>query len=532
MPSDPVRLGGSHASFRVRLGTPVAPLIDAPAYSSSYGGPYAPPAFAAPPAMALVGAGGPAAPRRKGRVTPVTWSGQASPGDLAATRLLDAVRLVPQPAAAQDGEQSTTRLLPRLAAADSSPYGRSVPQQGGHGSRPPAERALPELPPVVWTPGGEEYEPEYDESWSQAPGDLAHHVRYPGRKVDLGLVLLPLRVFLGCISVYAGFSKLCDPVYFDGGDRGSMMRWLGSLHPWSFAQPLLDFAMAHPVGAGLAVAFTQIVVGVLSVLGLWQRAAAAAATLLSVALLLTVSWRAVPAYDAPDFIYLAAWSPLLIAGAPFGSVDGRLALEAWRRLGPAATVGRMRRRVLRRGAVLSFMVVGLSLLLGSVLGTAVRTGVVSTTVVPQHPAPPTDYGKPTWPADRPSGGASTAPTGGAHPSAPPSVHPSARPSARTSTPPPATPQHSAVPGGQPSRTTTGGAAPGGGSPQHGGVSPSHTQAPAVGGTTSPGQNPGPSQSSKGDGGVIGGLLGSDTIGGMPVLGMPGGGHPATPVGLA
>ena len=56
--------------------------------------------------------------------------------------------------------------------------------------------------------------------------------------------------------------------------------------------------------------------------------------LLSAALILTVSWRTVPAYDAPDIIYLAAWSPLIIAGAPVYSVDGRLAGEAWRRLGP------------------------------------------------------------------------------------------------------------------------------------------------------------------------------------------------------
>ncbi|MFD0528882.1 DoxX family protein [Kitasatospora arboriphila] len=150
-------------------------------------------------------------------------------------------------------------------------------------------------------------------------------------------MLLPLRVVLGSLSVYAGFSKLCDPVYFDGGERGSMMRWLSSLHPWKVAEPLLAFAMNHPVGAGLGVAFTEIVVGVLTVLGLWQRVASAAAMTLSAALLFTVSWRSVPVYDAPDLIFLAAWSPLLIAGAPFGSLDGRIALDAWRQYGPEAT---------------------------------------------------------------------------------------------------------------------------------------------------------------------------------------------------
>ncbi|MGA5703298.1 DoxX family membrane protein [Peterkaempfera bronchialis] len=533
MPSDPVRIGGSHASFRVRLAAPVAPLIGAPAYARSYGGSYSPPSFAVPPsavpssavpsAMALVGVGAATGPRRKGRVTAVTWSGQARPGDLAATQLLDAVRLVPQPIGAEDAEEAATRAVPRIPFGEGGPYGRSVPQQGGYGLRQSAGRPARSEPPMSgWTPGGEEYQPQEDEVWAQASGDLAHHAWYPGRKVDLGLVLLPLRVFLGCISVYAGFSKLCDPVYFDGGDRGSMMRWLASLHPWSFTQPLLDFAMAHPVGAGLAVAFTQIVVGVLSVLGLWQRAAAAAAMLLSVALLFTVSWQAVPAYDAPDIIYLAAWSPLLIAGAPFGSVDGRLALDAWRRLGPTASVQRLRRRVLRRGAVLSTVVIGLSLVLGSILGAAVRTGAVPTTVVPQQPAPPTDYGRPTWPTRSPDGAATTRPPSGP----PPTSHPATRPPGRTSTPSaPTVPSRTAVPGRQQSAHP----APGSGTGHHSGGSTHHTQAPAGGTSSAPGgQSPTAPHPSHSGGAVIGGLLGSDTIGGVPVLGMPGRGAPARP----
>src|SRR3954471_5417760 len=143
--------------------------------------------------------------------------------------------------------------------------------------------------------------------------------------MNLGVVLLPLRIFLGFISIYAGMGKLCDPVYFDGGERGSMVTWLHTLHPWALAEPLRDFALAHPVGAGLTVAFLQVIVGVLTVFGLWQRFAACFGALLSAALLMTVSWKTVPPYDAPDIIYLAAWSPLIIAGAPVYSLDGRLA---------------------------------------------------------------------------------------------------------------------------------------------------------------------------------------------------------------
>src|SRR5262249_14008963 len=152
----------------------------------------------------------------------------------------------------------------------------------------------------------------------------------------------------------------CDPVYFDGGRRGSMVAWLGSLHPWTAAEPLRDFAVGHPVAAGLSVAFLQVIAGVLTVFGLWQRVAAALGVLLSVALMVTVSWRAKAAYDTPDIIFLAAWSPLVIAGAPVYSVDGRLAAEAWRRLGGrGASVWDLRCRVLRRGTVLATVIVGL-----------------------------------------------------------------------------------------------------------------------------------------------------------------------------
>ncbi|MFC9852919.1 DoxX family protein [Streptomyces prasinus] len=202
--------------------------------------------------------------------------------------------------------------------------------------------------------------------------DPARHAYYPGRRMNLGVVLLPLRLFLGFISVYAGMGKLCDPLYFDGGERGSMVTWLRTLHPWEVAQPLQQFALEHPIGSGLLVAFLQVIVGVLTILGCWQRVGAVIGALLSVALLVTVSWKSVPAYDAPDIIYLAAWSPLIIAGAPVYSVDGRLVARAWRRLGPRSDLWDLRRYVLRRGALVTVVVCGLTLLVGSLLGGAVR----------------------------------------------------------------------------------------------------------------------------------------------------------------
>ena len=520
VPSDPARLSSTQASFRLRLGAPVAPLIDTPrdllSYGAAFGDPYADQGFIRRPLVTpqvvvaasdvpLLAGAAVGAPRRKGRVTAVTWTGQAAPGDVAATRLLDAVRLstVPAPAGAARGPggvlaDDDTQVIPA--------YGGSpgVPRQAG--SRPgdqPGGRGRTTLEPKGWTPAG-----ELPEVSAVAAGD-SRHARYPGRRVDLGLVLLPLRVVLGSLSVFAGFSKLCNPVYFDGGDRGSMMRWLASLHPWQVAEPLLDFAMAHPVGAGLGVAFTEIVVGVLAILGLWQRFAAGAAMALSASLLFTVSWRAVPVYDTPDLIFLAAWSPLLIAGAPFGSLDGRLALEAWRRHGAAAP-GALRRRVVRRGAVVTSLVVGLTLLLGSMLGAAVRTG--------GHPGPaPTgpssDYGTPVWPS-----GSSAKPSTRPTPTGKPSPTPSHAPTAT------ATPSGTASPKSSPSAKPRAGKSdtPSAGTPNPPGKATPSGHSAAPGGVA-----PKPSPSSSG--GLLGGVLGSGPLVGLPPLGaQPGGARQPSP----
>ncbi|MFJ6864371.1 DoxX family membrane protein [Streptomyces termitum] len=339
--SDPAQVIVNHASFRVRLAPAPQPRLAAHAAS-------------------LAGAG---AARRR----PVVWTGRAAPG---ASGLLQAVR---DSSAAPGGAVSTldpaTQAIPRVDDTMPTPV-------------VPAGAAPPILPPMRRAEGAYDDvyemrpEPSYEETSRQDRRTGSDGVRqgyYPGRRMNLGVVLLPLRVFLGLISVYAGMGKLCDPVYFDGGERGSMVKWLTSLHPWPLAEPLRDFALQHPVGAGLTVAFLQVVVGVLTVLGLWQRAAAVVGALLSAALLLTVSWKSVPVYDSADIIYLAAWSPLIIAGAPVYSADGRLAGEAWRTLGPRADLAALRRRVLRRSTLFAAVVVGLTLLIGSVLGGAVRS---------------------------------------------------------------------------------------------------------------------------------------------------------------
>ncbi|WP_179332474.1 DoxX family protein [Streptomyces sp. Tue6028] len=533
VPSDPAQVIVNHASFRVQLGAPArkqSPRIAR--HFSSTGD------AARFPAVGTAGRAGSAAGGR--RRAPVVWSGRSAPDDTGAHRLLQAVR----GSSVGPVDAGATQVIPRVGehpgyAADMGVDTVETPIVGSQRTPEASEtRLLPRMrtvgsaydePPYADDQFDEyeyEYEDELDEAddededqderrgsraASGASSGSVRHAYYPGRRMNLGVVLLPLRVFLGFISIYAGMGKLCDPVYFDGGKRGSMVKWLNTLHPWEVAEPLRQFALQHPVGAGLVIAFFQVIVGVLTVLGLWQRVAAVVGAMLSAALIVTVSWKTVPAYDAPDIIYLAAWSPLIIAGAPVYSVDGRLSGEAWRTLGPRAELGELRRRVLRRGALVSTVVVGLTLLIGSLLGGAVRDagrvvvpgpGEAPRNELPGSPLPETPgerhhKASPSASSEAPTQGSSSSPSGAA------ATTPGATRGSGTVTSGPsqtqgtgqAPPQQSAPVDQAPS--TSAGPTSGGGTASGG----------TTGGSTGGGSGSGGGSSSGGQPGLVGGLLG-------------------------
>ncbi|NUK08298.1 DoxX family membrane protein [Streptomyces lunaelactis] len=528
---DPAQVIVNHASFRVRLAQSPRPARTR----------------ADTARIPVVGGAGSVGRRR----APVVWSGKSAPGDVGATGLLQAVRNSTAERGTFDRDSfdrdsfdrdsfdrdsfdrdsfdrgsfdtGATQVIPRIDLDAQTTRTPTVGPPGG-----PGDSGRPLLPQMRQAVGAYDsyhsygQEPQENEEFEQTDGDArAHrhgadavrHAYYPGRRMNLGVVLLPLRVFLGFISIYAGMGKLCDPVYFDGGERGSMVKWLNSLHPWALAEPLRDFALSHPVGAGLTVAFLQVVVGVLTVLGLWQRVAAVVGALLSAALILTVNWKTVAAYDAPDIIYLAAWSPLIIAGAPVYSADGRLAGEAWRKLGPRSELWELRRRVLRRGTVVASLVVGLTLLTGSMLGGAVRSSDMVT--VPGPNQDPTNHlpGAPL--PEEPGGESSSANRRGEDGRPSPSATRSGTPEAEKAKPSEETVRETGrVEGGQPSQTQgTGQQPPGQSEPA---PPPSSSSGPSSsGGTGSGGGNGGGSgggDGGSGDGGsgggrVIGGLLG-------------------------
>ncbi|MGW6641464.1 DoxX family membrane protein [Streptomyces iakyrus] len=533
VPSDPAQVIVNHASFRVQLGGSTR-RVQSPRVARHLN------ATEDTARMPQVGDG--ATARRR----PVVWSGRSAPDDTGAHRLLQAVRHesvrhADEPASDTGATQVISRVGPGYDEPGFQGAGYSgagyeddlaqtveTPVVGPQRTHEPADgtRLLPPMrtvgsaydEPAYGEPAYEDG--EFEESARGADGtgrrakrhgdDPARHAYYPGRRMNLGVVLLPLRVFLGFISIYAGMGKLCDPVYFEGGKRGSMVKWLNTLHPWEVAEPLRQFALEHPVGAGLVIAFAQVIVGVLTVLGCWQRVAACLGALLSAALLVTVSWKSVPAYETPDIIYLAAWSPLIIAGAPVYSVDGRLAGSAWRRLGPRADIWDLRRYVLRRGALVTAIATGITLLVGSLLGGAVRDadrvvvpgpGEAPRNELPGSPLP----GEPGKRKEKRTPSASSSPTQGA-------TAGSASPSAGTTTRPDATRDTGTVTGGSPSQTqgTAGQAPPQQSTPEN--QAPSTTTGPTSGGTAtgsagSTGGSGSGGSSSTGRPGLVGGLLG-------------------------
>ncbi|MFF9685152.1 DoxX family protein [Streptomyces sp. NPDC014623] len=142
--------------------------------------------------------------------------------------------------------------------------------------------------------------------------------------------LLPLRIFLGATFVYAGLDKLTDSAFLSADGAGSIGETMQAVRDSAAVPALADLALRSPEGFGYALAIGELLVGLGTLAGLWARLAALGGALVSLSLWLTVSWRTEPYYYGNDLVYLVAWLPLLLAGAPYLSLD---ALRPGRRRG-------------------------------------------------------------------------------------------------------------------------------------------------------------------------------------------------------
>lgn len=133
--------------------------------------------------------------------------------------------------------------------------------------------------------------------------------------------LLPLRIFLGVTFIYAGLDKLTSNTFFTDSANGSLVQILHGSHDQAAIPAMIDLALKAPHGFGYAIALGELAAGLGTLFGVLGRVAATGGALISLSLWLTVSWSTTPYYYGNDLVYLMAWLPLVLAGAPYLSLD-------------------------------------------------------------------------------------------------------------------------------------------------------------------------------------------------------------------
>jgi thiosulfate dehydrogenase [quinone] large subunit len=185
----------------------------------------------------------------------------------------------------------------------------------------------------------------------------------------LGRALLPLRAFLGFTFCFAGLQKLANPGFFQASNSGSIQAQLAGAARRSPIHPLISPLTHVAVPLGLLIAAAELAIGLGTLLGLWQRLAAAGGVALSLMLFLTVSFHTSPYYTGADIVFVFAWTPLLLAGAgPILSADAVIAARARQQQGPrrVSAEDTARREVVLKGTVTAVAAVA-GLVLGGVV---------------------------------------------------------------------------------------------------------------------------------------------------------------------
>lgn len=151
------------------------------------------------------------------------------------------------------------------------------------------------------------------------------------RETAARYALLPLRIFLGVTFVYAGLDKITTPSFFTGNGPNSIASAMHAVQSSAAIPAMITLALKNPADVGYAIAFGELAVGVATLIGLLTRFAAFGGALISLSLWLTVSWATQPYYYGNDLVYLMAWLPLVIGGAPQLSIDRLISRRRSRR---------------------------------------------------------------------------------------------------------------------------------------------------------------------------------------------------------
>jgi thiosulfate dehydrogenase (quinone) large subunit len=227
----------------------------------------------------------------------------------------------------------------------------------------------------------------------------------------LGRALLPLRAFLGFTFCFAGLQKLANPGFFQASNPGSIQAQLAGAARRSPIHLLISPLTHVAVPLGLLIAVAELAIGLGTLLGLWQRLAAAGGVALSLMLFLTVSFHSSPYYTGADIVFVFAWTPLLLAGAgPLLSADAVIAARARARQGSrrVSAEDASRREVVLKGTVTAMVAVAGLVLGGVVAGLGRLAGGTKNNSGTALPSP-------TQSASAPTATPGSSGSGGSHP---------------------------------------------------------------------------------------------------------------------
>lgn len=190
----------------------------------------------------------------------------------------------------------------------------------------------------------------------------------------IGQVILPLRLFLGFTFIYAGLLKLSSKDFLSATAPNGVLKQMQNSADGSPIAFVVQHAVEHYVLFGLAIAIGELCVGIGILFGLWTRLAAAFGFVLSTSFWLTVSWHTYPYFFGVDIIFMAALTPLIIAGdGGYFSLGSQIRSVVERQLkapGGAKSneplQGEINRRTLVRTGVAAGALAGIGLVSGGV----------------------------------------------------------------------------------------------------------------------------------------------------------------------
>jgi thiosulfate dehydrogenase [quinone] large subunit len=217
-----------------------------------------------------------------------------------------------------------------------------------------------------------------------------------------------LRAFLGFTFCFAGLQKLSNPGFFIAGNPGSIQAQLAGAARRSPVHALISPLTHVAIPLGLLIAAAELAIGLGTLLGLWQRLAAAGGLALSLMLFLTVSFHAAPYYTGADIVFAFAWTPLLLAGSgPLLSADAAIAARARapQAARPMSTEEPSRREAVMKGTMTAVTAAAGLILGGAVAGLGRLAGGVKNSPGTAHPL----SSQPAPSSSGPSG------AGGSHP---------------------------------------------------------------------------------------------------------------------